>query len=132
MKNKKEIKYRRVKIKHRKKRDLSFVFLVLAFLFFFGVLIFLFNLTFGAPDKLTLSIKGKGGFLYSIGIVTSQDKIPQNTYLQITINPGSKGISNTGYIYDSNGNLKTSFQFDCSYICYEEKTTEVFIGNLTK
>ena len=72
------------------------------------------------------SISGKA--IFSSEILEIPKQVSQNSNLQITINPTNRGVYKFGYIYDSKDNLKQIFSFDCEDICYEKKTSLVFIN----
>ena len=75
----------------------------------------------------TNSISGKA--LFSQEIIEIPEKVEQNSYLQVTINPSSKGIYKFAYIYNEKDKLIERFSFDCEDICKEKKTARVFINN---
>lgn len=88
------------------------------------------NYAIQISNSIKSSISGISGFaLFSQEEVEIPSQVSQNSYMEIIINPTSKGIYKFAYIYDEKDNLKQVFSFDCEDICKDKISKQVYINN---
>ncbi len=96
---------------------------VLSYFWFSSLNINISNLN--AIEKYSLT----GEAIFSPSVIEMPYEIKKNSELEIKLNPGAKGIYKFAYIYDKDDNLIKTFSFNCTDICYKQKSTQVFIDN---